>query len=60
MLRSKFRDPAAYTRTFGGVLVGEEAQDVRVKNVTSRVFKDRVILVGKDRIPHEIKFKTTL
>jgi hypothetical protein len=32
----------------------------RVKNVTSKVLKDRVILVGPDRIPREIKFKTTL
>jgi hypothetical protein len=32
----------------------------RVKDVTSTVLKDRVILVGPDHIPREIKFKSSL
>jgi hypothetical protein len=46
-----------YTARDGGLF---ENNHIRVKNVTSQVFKDRVVLVGQDHIPREIKFKTTL
>ncbi len=50
-------DGTNYTAHDGGLFENNHA---RVKNVTSKVFKDRVILVGQDRIPHEITFKSSL
>lgn len=46
-----------YTARDGGLF---ENNHSRLKDVTSKVLKDRVILVGPDRIPREIKFKSTL
>jgi len=46
-----------YTARDGGLF---ESNHKRVKNVSSRILKDRVILVGPDRIEREIKFKSTL
>jgi hypothetical protein len=46
-----------YIARDGGLFENNKA---RVKNVTSKVFKDRVILVGPDHIPREIKFNTSL
>ena len=50
-------DGVSYTARDGGLF---ERNHTRVKGVTSRVLKDRVILVGPDRIPREIKFISTL
>jgi hypothetical protein len=47
----------SYLARDGGLF---ENNHSRVKNVTSKVLKDRVILVGPDRIPREIKFKSSL
>jgi hypothetical protein len=46
-----------YTAHDGGLF---ERNRIRVKDVTSKVLKDKVILVGQDRIPREITFKSTL
>jgi hypothetical protein len=46
-----------YTARDGGLF---ERNTSRVKGVTSQILKDRVILVGPDRIPREIKFISTL
>jgi len=40
--------------------VYSKANKVRSKNVTAQVLRDRVILTGQDRIPHEITFHSTL
>ena len=50
-------DGKNFTAHDGGLF---QDNHTRVNNVTSKVLKDRVILVGQDRIPHEIKFKTSL
>ena len=46
-----------YTARDGGLFEGNRT---RLKNVSSKVLRDRVILEGQDRIPHEITFKTSL
>jgi len=46
-----------FTARDGGLY---ERNQLRVIGVTSRVLKDRVILIGPDRVPREIKFASTL
>jgi hypothetical protein len=46
-----------YSARNGGLF---ERNSIRVKGVTSQILKDSVILIGPDRIPKEIKFKSTL
>ena len=46
-----------YTARDGGLFA---ANRDRVKGVVTQIKKDRVILTGPDRIPREIKFKSTL
>ena len=50
-------DGVTYTARDGGLFEGNH---FRVKNVTSKVLKDRVILMGKDHIPTEFTFKSSL
>ncbi len=52
-----FYEGVSYTARDGGLF---EWNHSRVKGVTSRILKDRVILVGPDRIPREIRFVSTL
>jgi hypothetical protein len=48
---------AMFTARDGGLF---ERNRSRVKDVKTQVLKDRVTLVGPDRIPREIRFKTSL
>jgi len=46
-----------YTARDGGLFEGNSA---RVKGVSSEILKEKVVLTGPDRVPREIKFKSTL
>jgi hypothetical protein len=48
---------AHYVARDGGLFENNRS---RVKNVTSQILKDRVILTGLDRIPREIKFRSSI
>ncbi len=50
-------DNLNFTARDGGVFQNNRS---RLKGVTSQIFKDRVVLTGPDRIPREIKFKSSL